>query len=368
MLLRKANELKEGVIAALDVYDLKGNILLKKGAELKAQALERLSKNNVPHIYTAEEPDAETHTVYELNMLAELLRVLYYFTSTGGENGEILKRYNQDEVRRFLSYSNEAGSRIAYGHIFKYFAGCMAAVFKSGKKQPYDFADYRDKSTYYSFHAVNSSCIAAAIGANMGFKESEIADLIIGTLLYDMKMFAYDFINDNRELKPVEKEEMHQHPLQSFEHVKSIFGISSSSASIALQHHERYNGSGYPKGLRKDDINILSRIAAVADVYDALTSSRPFRRAYPPEEAWGHIAGNSGVLFDPEVVDEFKRTIPKFMPGTTAEASGGRTALVCSNAYGMAEYPRIKLIEKNGKSAIISSGEKENVLIIRTII
>ena len=82
---------------------------------------------------------------------------------------------------------------------------------------------------------------------------------------------------------------------------------------IALSHHEKWDGSGYPKGLKGTDIPIYGRITAVADVFDALTMDRPYKKAWPIEDAVKLINEQSGIHFDPQLVDAFNRVLDKFI-------------------------------------------------------
>ncbi|MCE5300867.1 MAG: HD domain-containing protein [Spirochaetia bacterium] len=347
-------------IAAIDIYDAAGNQLIKQGAVLSVARAAKLKDAGIVFVY-AQEPEIKVSNIYDGTVISGLLKLLWYFRESNGENTQILKYYNDSEVKRFLSYSNEAAGRIAYGHIFKYYASLMAASLAADGKKCYDFSDYRSRDNYSSYHVVNSACIACAIGHNMGLKKEEVIDLCVGSLLYDLKMDLYKFISVPGRLSPAETAEMEQHTLLAHDAVKKIYGIPARSAAIALQHHERFNGSGYPKGLKNQDITPLARIAAVADVYDAMTSTRPFRKAYPHDEAWGYITCNSGILFDPETVEAFKNTIPKYFPGDVVELAGGGQAVILENFYGQPETPGIKLIEKNNKNGIISRG-KEHIL------
>jgi HD-GYP domain-containing protein (c-di-GMP phosphodiesterase class II) len=362
-----AGRLKDGMVAALDVYDVKGTILLKNGAALTEPAIARLKKNNIIHIYTAEDGVRESGQARGLMLNAELLRVLYYFKSTGGENAEILKRYNQDDIRRFLSYSNDTGSRIAYGHIFKYLAAGIIKNIRSGGKQCFDFIDYRDADTYYNFHAVNAAEISAVTGANLGLSDAELSDLIIGALFCDIKMDQFGFAGEARKLNPAEKDVIKGHAKAGYDMIKRVYGISSGASLIAALHHERNDGSGYPAGLKGGGISMTGRIAAIADVYDALISERPYRKAFMPSEAWDYISNNGGVIFDAAAVNEFKNTVAKYMTGDTVLLADGRPALVCANVYGRPERPYIKIIEKKIKSDIIPCGVNEGFSIVKTI-
>jgi len=86
-----------------------------------------------------------------------------------------------------------------------------------------------------------------------------------------------------------------------------------TAAMIALTHHERYDGTGYPHGLKGNDIPLLGRICAVGDVFDALISERPYKKAWPVDRAAGEIAVNAGTHFDPRVVDAFYGALPDLL-------------------------------------------------------
>jgi HD-GYP domain-containing protein (c-di-GMP phosphodiesterase class II) len=253
----------------------------------------------------------------------------------------------------FSAYSNEEGNKIAYGHIFKYFISEMIKTLKKTDNTYYDFTDYRNLETYCNFHMINVTCISLVIGYNMKLDEKDLLDLGVGALLYDLKMDMYKFVNQDGKLNEIEKEEMQQHTFMSFDTMRKIYGISSKSASIAFQHHERIDGSGYPKRLKGDDIGALSKIVAVADVYDAYISKRPFREAYHSDEAWNYIVENKGILFEEKETNIFKKVISKYLPGSIVELNTGDKARVLYNDVKDMENPMIKVIEKKGKSDII---------------
>ncbi len=97
---------------------------------------------------------------------------------------------------------------------------------------------------------------------------------------------------------------MQQHPLIAVEILKSISYLTPA-LFIPHSHHEKWDGSGYPEGLSGGNIPLHARIFAFADVFDALTSNRPYRRAWPQADAIDYIRKNSGTHFDPEIVPEF---------------------------------------------------------------
>jgi HD-GYP domain-containing protein (c-di-GMP phosphodiesterase class II) len=105
-----------------------------------------------------------------------------------------------------------------------------------------------------------------------------------------------------------EWEKMRQHPVWAYEMLSSIRYLQPA-LDIPYCHHEKWDGSGYPRGLKGTEIPIAARIFAVADVWDAITSDRPYRKGWSHEEALKYIEGQSGKYFDPEVVREFLRLI-----------------------------------------------------------
>jgi putative two-component system response regulator len=114
------------------------------------------------------------------------------------------------------------------------------------------------------------------------------------------------------KLTPEEWEIMKQHTTAGFEILRdSDSKLLQKGAEIALTHHEKWDGSGYPRGLSGDSIPISGRICALADVFDALTSVRPYKPAWPIEQAIVHVHQGSGTHFDPAVAKAFERALPE---------------------------------------------------------
>ncbi|MBN2753874.1 MAG: hypothetical protein JXR81_03295 [Candidatus Goldbacteria bacterium] len=345
------SELSGGEINALMVYTHDGRELVKRGVEITPLIAEKLKEQRISFIYT--ESPVKVSEIYERNIIAGLQKVVNCFVETGGNSAEILKRYNDADIKIFLSTNNELGRAIAYGHILKFYAEKMYAMLCGKSDIIYDFIDYRGKENYFVFHMVNTCCMCMAAAKNFGMDKSAVIDLGIGTMLYDYQMKNMTFSLKNSVLKPGEMEKIQEHTEKAYEYLRSVYGMPSSSSAIALQHHERYNGTGYPKKLSGDNILILSRIASVCDVYDSMVTERFHRPAYNPEEVWDYIKMNSGVIFDPEITAVFLRTIPRYMPGDTVELICGKYGVVAENHFERPENPDIILIEKTGENDII---------------
>jgi putative nucleotidyltransferase with HDIG domain len=162
------------------------------------------------------------------------------------------------------------------------------------------------KDSYTRGHSENVANYATAIARKMRLSASRIKDLETAALLHDIGKIGVneEILNKPERLTSDEYERIKQHPFIAFqilEHVPALKDI----ARIILHHHERYDGSGYADGLQADEIPLESRILAVADTFDAITSCRPYRRARTTLSARNELMDNAGTQFDPEVIKHF---------------------------------------------------------------
>jgi len=162
------------------------------------------------------------------------------------------------------------------------------------------------KDPYTKLHSERVTQWALAVARKMNCSEEEIESLTFAGHLHDIGKIG---IRDQILMKPgrlteEEYEIIKTHPVIGAEIVGHL-GLLHLETSIIRHHHERWDGNGYPDGLKGKDIPKLSRILAVADTYDAITSRRPYRKAMPDRFACEEIKKNSGTQFDPEIVQAF---------------------------------------------------------------
>ena len=168
--------------------------------------------------------------------------------------------------------------------------------------------DLRDRET--EGHTQRVTDLTLKLARAMKIRESELRHIRHGALLHDIgKMGIPDSILLKEDtLTDEEWERMRQHPGFAYEMLSSIPYLQSA-LDIPYCHHEKWDGTGYPRRLKGVEIPIAARIFAVADVWDAITSDRPYRKAWSKDEALEHIREQSGKYFDPQVVNEFFRLI-----------------------------------------------------------
>ncbi|HZQ74965.1 MAG TPA: HD domain-containing phosphohydrolase [Burkholderiales bacterium] len=166
--------------------------------------------------------------------------------------------------------------------------------------------EFRDEETGY--HLIRMSRYSRLIAAAIGLDRDEAETIELASPLHDIGKIGIPdgILLKAGKLDEVEWSVMRRHPLIGHEILKgSASKYVRMGALIALGHHEKYDGSGYPNGLVGDHIPLCARIVAVADVYDALTSVRPYKPAWPSEDAYAYLLAQRGKHFDPRLVEAF---------------------------------------------------------------
>lgn len=166
------------------------------------------------------------------------------------------------------------------------------------------------ESEYTGEHADKVSRYAAKIGEVLNLSENEIDLIKLASLLHDLGKIGIikKILFKNGKLKEEEFDEVKKHPKIAADILRPI-RYFHSVIPIILYHHERWNGKGYPEGLKGEDIPLGARIIAVADVYHALISKRPYRKAYSKNKAMEIIKNSSGTDFDPKIVEIFLKIL-----------------------------------------------------------
>jgi len=170
--------------------------------------------------------------------------------------------------------------------------------------------DRRDRAT--EGHSRRVAELSLVVARELGINRGRFKDLERAAILHDIgKIVVADAIlSKPAPLTEAEWEEMRRHPTVGFDMVRNV-PLLRQAADIIYAHHEHFNGSGYPHGLKGEEIPLGARIFAVVDAYDAITSDRPYRKARPHEYALEEIKRNTGTQFDPKVVDAFLKAEEK---------------------------------------------------------
>lgn len=162
------------------------------------------------------------------------------------------------------------------------------------------------KDDYTWGHSLRVAYFCVSVGREMGFNADELYELEVSALFHDLGKIGVpdSVLKKPSRLTDEEFLEMKLHPSKSFT-ILEDFPIFKKMAINAKHHHERYDGRGYPDGLKAEDIPLYSRIILISDTFDAMTSSRPYRKGLPFEVAFAELREFAGSQFDPEIVEKF---------------------------------------------------------------
>lgn len=168
--------------------------------------------------------------------------------------------------------------------------------------------DLRDRET--EGHSERVAALTTILAEAMGMREPELTHIRRGALLHDIgKIGIPDYVLRKEDALTAEEWEiMHKHPIYAYELLSPI-SFLRQSIEIPYCHHERWDGSGYPRGLKGQEIPFPARLFSVVDVWDAVTSNRRYQAAWPPEKALAYLIEQAGQLFDPQVVEAFCKLI-----------------------------------------------------------
>ncbi len=202
---------------------------------------------------------------------------------------------------------------------------------------------------YHYIHPIKVAELAMVIARLAGADKRELLTIGVSAALMNLGYMALrpGLLEQPRPLERDEWEIVKTHPAHSVAMLKDA--ALAKDAMLAIeQHHERWDGKGYPKGLKRHDISLYARILGVADTYVALRSRRPYRQALRPHEAIEFIIAYAGELFDPELVKIFARQIPQYPAGITVVLSSGEGGVVSASNAGQVARPVVRVLTVKG--------------------
>ena len=191
-------------------------------------------------------------------------------------------------------------------------------------------ARLKQMDTYATEHAVATAALIIAFSRQQGHSEPEMEKLALGALVKDIGHAAIDakLIAKTGSLSRAEYSVMQSHVEEGLAVLEATTRLPDLSVAVLLEHHERFDGSGYPYRMVGESISAAGRMAAIVDSYDAMTSQRPYRPAISPSMALAQLYDERGNQFDPALVAAFVRTVGIYPVGTLVQLESGHLAVV----------------------------------------
>ncbi|MFZ6844854.1 HD-GYP domain-containing protein [Undibacterium sp. RuTC16W] len=197
-------------------------------------------------------------------------------------------------------------------------------------------ARLKTKDDYTYMHSIAVCALMIALSKQLGLSDEQTREAGLAGLLHDIgkMMVADDILNKPGKLTDAEFVSVKQHPVAGYKMLLEVAGLSEVALDVCLHHHEKVDGSGYPERLKGEQISLFSKMGAVCDVYDAITSNRPYKQGWCPAESVKKMAEWSKGHFDEAVFQAFVRSIGIFPVGTLVRLESGRLGVVVEQQTG----------------------------------
>ena len=324
------NDLKPGMVVARAIYNAEGQVLLNKGVVLKPTYIIHLQELGIPAVYIRDAMvgDLEVDDIVSEQTRLEAVKTMKELLGgrTDREAAHVPLLINSDRIQRV---------------VVKIIDDLLER-----KELMLNLIDIRALDDYTFAHSVNVCILALVTGLTLRFSRRDLLHLGVGALLHDVgkTCVPLHILNKPGKLTMEEYELVCRHTQYGFDILRMQKEVSLVSARVALEHHERYNGSGYPRGLKGEEIHPFARITGVVDVYDALTADRVYRRAYPPCEAYEMLAGAGNYTHDYKIVKAFLTNVAAYPAGTMVRLNNGAIGVVTGTARGHSHQPQVRLL------------------------
>ena len=332
MVMLPLSQLKPGMRLAKDVILTDGRLLLLSGFIIKPLYIKKLESFNVNSVYVDEDL-IEITDIYEeeklYNHAAATIKNIFTLVREGkSTSADVVKETVSELLQKIIE--NETVMLQLTG--------------------------IRDIDNYTFLHSIDVCIYSVILGKRLGYGQDPLVDLGMGAILHDIGKckVPMEILQKPAKLTDDEFKEMQLHTAYGYEIIKNAYGFNKNIANIAFQHHEKWDGTGYPSGLSGDQIDPFARIVALADVYDALTSDRVYKKKDLPHNAAEYVFKNSGKLFDPLIVEVFVNNMAVYAEGTLVLLNTGELGSVMASEGIGSSRQRINVFTNKSGPPVLS--------------
>lgn len=333
-----------------NIYEGSGRLLYEKHLLLSEQYISNLEFLGFPGVYIDDEftRGVEIQQVLRPEVRSQALKVVHDLFSLNSK----IKEPDQLEIKLKKTIEHILDDILEKGDVMV------------------NMLDIKNYSDYIFYHSVNVAMLSAVIGVRYGLSEGQLQQLMIAALLHDIgkKFIDQELVSEMRAQSEEEEREWRMHPKRGAEFIKNNFCFETVIVDSIKQHHEAYDGSGYPAGKAGEDITLYARIIRLADAYDAMTSRRPLHPEHSPSDAVEYLMAQTGRQFDPQLVDIFIHKIAVYPVGCEVELSTGQHAVVVQNFERFSLRPLVKVIGTGELKNLRDDAECRNITVIELIL
>ncbi|MCH7471656.1 HD-GYP domain-containing protein [bacterium] len=324
------DRIKPGWVADHDIF-LGTQLLIAKGTSITAAILRSLKSRNIDHVDVKEDSVlAESRAPAQADAFTEVLastREIYSAHKVEQAVPEEFIDKATDELEHYFD-EIEMGQKVEVD-TFRPLVRQMVGHFTKNPSGAVKLLDLDSFDRYTYRHSLNVGLLYMLVVQDWCDTEDELHDLVLGAVLHDLGKIRVGtkIINKQGKLTEAEMTVIRMHPVWSVEMLEGS-GVTKEAISIARSHHERLDGKGYPDGLKGGEIDRYARLAAVCDVYDALTSTRSYKRKMEFAVAIDLIVRSCGDHFDPDIANMFISRLGRYPVGSIVRLSSGEAAVV----------------------------------------
>lgn len=333
MRLLPIGKVESGMRLAKRIYNSEGLPLLMEQVELTQTMIRRLMDLGVDFVYI---DDPRTRDITVEDTISEETRIRAI--------SQIRRSFRQlmgDQMKRTSITGLQLGKE------FRSVMDMILNDLSNHKESMIMLTHISAMDDYLYHHSMNVCVYSTMLGMAHGYSRDELMTLGIGALLHDIgkTQIPLELLRKKEPLTEKEYDLIKQHAVYGFQFLKDEPNIPLIAAHCALQHHERMDGSGYPRGLKGDEIHEYARLIGLVDSYDAMTTHRVYRNALLPHQALEILFTGSGTLYETEKIELFRDKIAIYPIGITVTLSTGEKGVVVDLNSKVPHRPVIRLLQ-----------------------
>ena len=330
------SNVEAGMILAKDVFTEKGTILLSQGVHLTEQCISSLRRRECSFVEVVYNEPSDNHGNFRYKKTG-IVRSKIVFQAFYQETVQIIK-----EAFENIHLSNH----LPLGVINRLVDSHIGPLINTYGAMEY-MKNIQVHSDYTYRHSINVAIISGILGKAIGLEKSQLEDLVMAGLLHDIGKIkiALDILNKPGKLSPTEMALMKTHPGNGYQLLLQYNELSESVKLGVYHHHERDDGSGYPGGLTKKEISYYGKIVAIADIYDAMTTDRVYRRKLTPFCVAETLVEQMYHKLDPDLCLAFLNQIKSSLSNSIVSLSNGQQGEVVYLHTNPIIRPIIKLVD-----------------------
>ena len=336
MRLISVENIRESDTLGKSIYSTEATLLLSAGSSLSSSMMASLKKNNIHYIYIEDDlsegivPESVIPDAMKVQAAAKVEKLMKKsFTQLRGQQGKMVQPHLVREYKALVSdlfeFLSEAPDRL------------------------YNMVELMGTDMYTYSHSVNVAVLGIINGLSMGMDREKIKHMALGGLMHDIgkAQISPSLLNQKEPLSDAEFDEIKNHAALGYDLIKDDLTLSGITKQIVYGHHERLNGTGYPRSLPATHISSYTRLIAISDIFDAMTSDRIYQKRMPVYKALDIMMGEAIERIDADILKKFVGNIAVYRPGEIVVLEDGRRGIVVSVQKNYATRPVVRIIENS---------------------